>query len=65
MSIIIIGVGDENFKMMKELDSDKNALKSRSGKTALRDIVQFVKFNKYAALGPQALAEKVLKEMPG
>ena len=48
MSIIIIGVGKEKFKLMKELDSDKQILRSSSGKAAQRDIVQFVKFKKFA-----------------
>ena len=32
MSIIIIGVGDEKFKLMKQLDSDKSLLRDSSGR---------------------------------
>lgn len=63
-SIIIIGVGDEKFKLMKELDSDDALLRDSRGQNAIRDIVQFVKFKKYIGQGPAKLAEKVLKEVP-
>lgn len=64
LSIIIIGVGNEKFKMMKELDSDKGLLRDRRGRAAQRDLVQFVKYKKHSAKGPAVLAEKVLKELP-
>lgn len=41
LSIIIIGVGSADFSGMKELDSDGKMLQA-GGKTASRDIVQFV-----------------------
>ena len=41
MSIIIIGVGNADFSAMDALDSDKQLL-TCMGKTASRDIVQFV-----------------------
>jgi len=41
LSIIIIGVGNEDFKEMEELDSDGTLLKFGDRKAA-RDIVQFV-----------------------
>ncbi len=47
LSIIIVGVGEEKFKLMKELDSDDQLLRDSRGQTALRDVVQFVKFKKY------------------
>lgn len=64
MSIIIIGVGNEKFKMMKKLDSDKHLLVGSKGKQAARDVVQFVRFKKYIQMGPEVLAEKVLREVP-
>lgn len=39
LSIIIVGVGDENFDKMNELDSDDESL-SQDGRVAKRDIVQ-------------------------
>lgn len=38
-SIIIVGVGNEDFEKMSELDSDDQLL-SYNGRTAVRDIVQ-------------------------
>lgn len=64
LSIIIVGVGMEKFEMMKELDSDDALLKDTQGRMAARDIVQFVKFKKYAEMGADRLAEKVLEEVP-
>lgn len=39
LSIIIVGVGEEKFKLMKELDSDDQLLRDSRGQTALRDVV--------------------------
>jgi len=49
---------------MRELDSDKELLISSKGQKAARDIVQFVRFKKYKQMGPDVLAEKVLREVP-
>lgn len=64
LSVIIIGVGMEKFKAMKELDSDGKLLRDPDGNVATRDIVQFVKFKKYSSQGAHVLAEKVLGEVP-
>ena len=45
-SIIIVGVGDADFSAMDALDSDDRALRA-NGKTACRDIVQFVPFRQF------------------
>eukprot|EP01038_Epipyxis_sp_PR26KG_P010276 gene10276-13818_t len=63
LSIIIVGVGNENFDSMEALDSDKELL-SAGGKTASRDIVQFVPFRKFHNDGLSALASEVLAEVP-
>lgn len=39
LSVIIIGVGDEDFELMRELDSDGKLLRSSNGHEALRDLV--------------------------
>jgi hypothetical protein len=39
LSIIIVGVGMEKFKMMKELDSDDAMLRDSRGRSAARDVV--------------------------
>jgi len=61
-SVIIVGVGNEDFDMMVELDSDEVLLKDDEGRDCTRDIVQFVKFNECIKQG--TLAEEVLKEIP-
>ncbi|CDW80204.1 copine family protein [Stylonychia lemnae] len=63
LSIIIIGVGEQNFESMKELDGDENVLLGLDGRPGVRDIVQFVEFNKFKN-NEQALAAEVLKEIP-
>ena len=63
MSIIIIGVGNADFSSMEALDCDEGKLRNNRGEYALRDIVQFVPFNRYAG-NPAALAAEVLKEVP-
>lgn len=74
LSIIIVGVGNDSFEKMDELDSDDQLL-SVNGRTARRDIVQFVPFRnfivRHGALtkAQQAhiesqLAKEVLAEVP-
>ena len=63
MSVIIIGVGNEDFKSMDALDADFVPLRDAYGNTAVRDIVQFVPFREYHA-NPAMLAEAVLRELP-
>ena len=63
ISVIIVGVGTANFGKMDELDSDDKALRSSSGAVALRDIVQFVPFEKFKH-DPALLAKEVLHELP-
>ncbi|XP_073233601.1 copine-3-like [Porites lutea] len=63
MSIIIVGVGGADFAMMEELDSD-DALLMAGGRSAQRDIVQFVPFRNFKHSSPAALAKEVLAEVP-
>ena len=62
VSIIIVGVGNEEFSMMDDLDSDEKLLKDDKNRRAKRDIVQFVRFQEAISRGN--LAEEVLKEIP-
>lgn len=39
VSIIIVGVGNEKFSLMKELDSDDALLRDSRGALAIRDVV--------------------------
>ena len=63
LTVIIVGIGNANFKKMDILDADDDPLKSREGVQAARDLVQFVPFNKYKD-DPKKLAEEVLMEVP-
>ena len=64
MSIIVVGVGNENFSSMEMLDSDDALLRDSGGREALRDIVQFVPFRDFHGNGA-GLARAVLAELPG
>ena len=64
VSIIIVGVGSEDFKEMERLDADINPLYSKKFQRPMtRDIVQFVPFKKYFA-NPSELARQTLAELP-
>lgn len=67
ISIIIVGVGEADFGAMDELDSDDCRL-TINGRTAERDIVQFVPLNQFLTgqyVRSQAdLAKAVLAEIP-
>jgi len=70
LSIIIVGVGAEDFSAMDELDSDDELL-SHDGKIAQRDIVQFVEMQKFvlgqgatATWNKELLQREVLYEIP-
>jgi len=68
MSIIIVGVGKEDFSAMDELDSDDSLLRSGS-MVAERDIVQFVELRRFllanGSWSKERLAKEVLAEIPG
>lgn len=47
MSVIIVGVGGADFEAMEQLDADGGPLRTRSGESAARDIVQFVPYRQF------------------
>ena len=63
LSVIIIGVGNEDFTDMHILDADDKPLVNCKGVEAVRDLVQFVPFLKYES-NPELLAVEVLEEVP-
>lgn len=63
ISIIIIGIGDENFTNMEKLDADKIPLESKRFGKMKRDIIQFVSVNKYKD-NPPLIAKETLEEVP-
>jgi len=64
ISIIIVGVGNDDFETMNELDADEVPL--RDGNVVMnRDIVQFVPYRAVnASNDPKVLAKQVLYEIP-
>ena len=63
LSVIIIGIGNEDFTKMEILDADVEPLRSKTGQVWLRDIVQFVPFNKYQN-NPELSSKEVLAKIP-
>ena len=68
LSIIIIGIGNEDFTNMNILDGDENLLVNSKNETTKRDLVQFVEYNKFKDFLSNGknndLTEEVLKEIP-
>jgi hypothetical protein len=62
-SLIIIGIGNADFTNMVILDGDNVPLISSNGVKRLRDVVQFVPFNKYRN-NNEELTKQVLEEIP-
>ncbi len=63
MSIIIVGIGNSDFKGMEKLDGDDEKLKNKAGIQVLRDIVQFLKYEDFKQ-DPNLLKEEFTKELP-
>ena len=64
ISIIIVGVGDEDFTEMVTLDADDEPLYSHKYRRQMeRDIVQFVPFSEFKN-NPEELARQTLEEIP-
>ena len=69
LSIVIVGIGENDFENMEFLDGDDIPLVNSFGEIRKRDIVQFVKFNTFKEKNAieennKELAEEVLKEIP-
>eukprot|EP01090_Pellita_catalonica_P010863 TRINITY_DN22311_c0_g1_i1.p1 TRINITY_DN22311_c0_g1~~TRINITY_DN22311_c0_g1_i1.p1 ORF type:complete len:514 (-),score=73.49 TRINITY_DN22311_c0_g1_i1:61-1602(-) len=63
LSIVIVGVGNEDFSQMVVLDADEEPLRLGRMK-AKRDVVQFVPFRDFKMRHPSFLAAHVLAEIP-
>ena len=63
LSVIIIGIGNHHFQEMVVLDGDIHPLIDSKGVVRMRDLVQFVPFNRFKN-DPTKLAEAVLEEIP-
>ena len=68
LSIVIVGIGNEDFTFMENLDGDENPLTNSRGEKRKRDIVQFIEFNNFkrsnSIYNGTDFAEEVLKEIP-
>jgi hypothetical protein len=64
ISIIIIGIGNDDFGLMEQLDGDETPLRDSFNRPCVRDIVQFVKYNNFKT-DPEMLSREVLHELPG
>lgn len=63
LSIIIVGIGNESFTKMDQLDANDIPLCASNGQVMKRDIVRFVAFNTFSN-NPILLREEVLRELP-
>uniref|UniRef100_A0A0E0L1T8 C2 domain-containing protein n=1 Tax=Oryza punctata TaxID=4537 RepID=A0A0E0L1T8_ORYPU len=65
LSILIVGVGNADFKQMEILDGDSGKrLESSTGRIATRDIVQFVPMRDVQG-GQISVVQSLLEELPG
>ena len=63
-SIVIIGIGEEDFSEMSTLDADKKVLVDKFNRPAARDIVQFVQFSDLKEMAKVEVKETLLAEIP-
>eukprot|EP00887_Chlorella_sp_A99_P002975 scaffold24.g2975.t1 len=64
LSLLIVGVGNEDFAAMEVLDGDMQRIRAPDGRQTARDCVQFVPFRPGQLVG-EALAAQLLAELPG
>ncbi|KAL1192954.1 Protein BONZAI 3 [Cardamine amara subsp. amara] len=65
LSVLIVGVGNTDFKQMEILDADNGRrLESSTGRIATRDIVQFVPMKEIHS-GHVSVVQALLEELPG
>ncbi|CAD6333982.1 unnamed protein product [Miscanthus lutarioriparius] len=65
LSILIVGVGNADFKQMEILDTDNGKrLESSTGRIVTRDIVQFVPMKEVQG-GEISVVQSLLEELPG
>ena len=63
LSVIIVGIGNADFRKMELLDEDELPLTSSKGKKRMRDLVQFVPFHNYQN-NAEKLSMEILEEIP-
>ena len=69
VSIVLVGIGDSYFPNLVAYDADKQPMQTSERVSAMRDCVQFVRFNDFVAeegkVNKRKLSDEVLKEIPG
>ncbi|PSC75501.1 copine-3-like isoform X1 [Micractinium conductrix] len=65
LSLLIVGVGSEDFSAMEALDGDKKRIRGPDGRSAARDCVQFCELRPHQRDTVEGLAAKLLAELPG
>ena len=63
ISVCIVGVGDENFSKMYQLDCNTKPLEDKNGNKSKRDICQFVRYKDFRDR-PDKLTESMLMLIP-
>ena len=63
LSVVIVGIGNADFSKMVILDGNDIPLVSRNNVNWMRDLVQFIQFNKYKE-DEKALTKEILEEIP-
>jgi len=63
ISVCIVGVGDENFSRMLQMDSRTKPLEDKDGNKSERDMCQFVRYNDFKDR-PDKLTEYMLTVIP-
>ena len=63
ISVCIVGVGDENFSRMLQMDSRTKPLEDKDGNKSERDMCQFVRYNDFKDR-PDKLVEYMLTVIP-
>jgi len=65
LSIMLVGIGKStDFRAMRVLDSDQHRLRTKDGREAMRDIVQFVEFVP-GVTQVSHVSKQLLAELPG
>ena len=63
LSVVIVGIGNADFSNMVVLDGNENPLISNQNKKWMRDLVQFIHYNKYKN-DEKTLTKEILEEIP-
>lgn len=68
VSVVLVGIGDSYFPNLVAYDADKQPMQTSERVSAMRDCVQFVRFNDYLAeegkVNKRKLSDDILKEIP-